>query len=163
MKILGIDPGTTRAGYGLIESKSGELILLKSGILKISSKDKNERLLELASEFEKLIKKEKPDLVALEKLFFVKNIKTGMDVSEARGVLKFIILKNKIAFMEIAPTEVKLNIAGSGNADKKAVSKMVSRILGIDKIVGPDDISDAAAIALVASFRSKPIFQNFTK
>ena len=155
MKILGIDPGTTRAGYGVIESKSGQLRLLKSGVLKVLAKDKNRRLLELANEFEKLIKKEKPDLVALEKLFFVKNIKTGMDVSEARGVFKIIVLKNKIDFVELAPSEIKLNIAGYGSADKKAVAKMAARIIGIDKIEGPDDVSDAVAIALVASFQNK--------
>ena len=155
MKILGIDPGSTRAGYGLIEIKNGEYKLLKSGILKISATDKHKRLLELAHSYSVLLKKEKPDLAAFEKLFFVKNIKTGMEVAQSRGVLVLITLENKIDFVELAPSEIKLNIAGYGNADKKAVAKMAARIIGIDKIEGPDDVSDAVAIALVASFQNK--------
>lgn len=160
MLILGIDPGSTRAGYGLIKIQRDGIELLKSGILKVDAKDKNKRLLDLANSYEKLLKKEKPDLVAIEKLYFMKNVKTGMEVAQSRGVLSVITLQNKIELVELAPTEVKLNIAGAGNADKKAVAKMVCRILGVDKISAKsgsasggkvlDDVTDAVAIAIVA-------------
>ena len=74
IKILGIDPGSTRAGYGLIEKNGHDLKLIKSGLLKISSKDKNVRLLELSKSFSSLLKKTKPDYIAIEKIFFIKNI-----------------------------------------------------------------------------------------
>lgn len=148
MKILGIDPGTTRIGFGLIESQGNSLKLLDCGLLKIEAKDKHERLLDLAKSFEELLKKEKPDLVVFEKLFFMKNIKTGLDVAQARGVLLYMTLKNKFEYLEFAPSEVKSFICGIGNADKKMVCKMVCRVLNIDEIVGPDDISDAVAIAI---------------
>ena len=119
--------------------------------MEIVSKNKEERLAELGNSFEKLLKKEKPDAVALEKLFFMKNIKTGIDVAQARGILVYLAAKNKIPILEIAPSEVKSNITGHGAADKKAVGKMVCRILKIEKINGPDDVSDALAIAIAGS------------
>lgn len=155
MKILGIDPGTTRVGYGLIETKGSAVKFIDCGLLKINSKNKEERLLELGESFEKLLKKVKPDLVGIEKLFFMKNIKTGIDVAQARGVLSYLAIKNKVLVVEIAPTEVKLNICGYGSADKKSVEKMVCRILGLKKIEGPDDVSDAIAIAIVAASNLK--------
>lgn len=151
MKILGIDPGTTQAGYGLIEKKGSSLKLLKSGLLKVSSKDKSARLLELGKSYSLILKKHRPDLVAIEKLFFAKNVKTGMDVSQARGVLIYLAAEQNIPVMELAPSEIKLNTAGYGNADKKAVIKMVKIFLGVEKIDGPDDVSDALAAALTAA------------
>ena len=90
MKILGIDPGSTRIGYGLIEKSGGELKFLKDGLLKINSKDKCERLVDLEKSFLALLKKEKPDWAVMEKLYFVKNQKTGLEVAQSRGVLTFI-------------------------------------------------------------------------
>lgn len=155
MRILGIDPGSTRAGFGFVESVGTKVKLLDCGLLKVLSKEPHLRLEELAKSYDLLLKKEKPDLVALEKLFFMKNIKTGMEVAQARGVLMLVTAQNKVPFIEIAPTEVKRFIAGSGNADKKSVEKMVCKICNIDEIVGPDDISDAIAIAIVAGGMSK--------
>lgn len=150
-KILGIDPGTTRIGYGLINANGSDLQYLSSGLIEITSTDREKRLLELADGYDALLKKEKPDLVSLEKLYFVKNIKTGMDVAQARGVLLLLTRQNRIPLVEYTPSEVKLNVAGSGNADKMAVAKMVKLILKIDEIKGPDDVSDAVAIAIVAA------------
>lgn len=153
MKILGIDPGSTRVGYGLIKKNRGELTFIKSGLLKISSQDKTRRLLEIESQFSRLIKAEKPDLVILEKLFFMKNLKTALEVAQSRGVLTLIIAKCKIPLLELAPSEIKSSVAGHGQADKKSIAKMVAKILKIDKISGPDDITDAIATAIAgASF-----------
>ncbi len=153
MRILGIDPGSARMGYGVIEASGSSLKLLDSGLLKIESSGKEERLLELAGSFEKILEKEKPDLVSIEKLYFVKNIKTGMDVAQSRGIIIFLAKKQKVPIVEYSPSEIKMNITGSGNADKKAVAKMVKMILkiGDDDIKGPDDVFDAVAIAITAA------------
>lgn len=150
MLILGIDPGTTRIGYGLIKKDRG-LKLVKCGLLKITSKEKTGRLLELANSFSRLLKKEKPDLAAVEKLYFMKNQKTGMEVAEARGIIILNIIKAGIPFTEYSPSQIKNSVAGYGLADKAAVAKMCVKILGVDKIGGFDDISDALAVAITAS------------
>ena len=85
MKILGVDPGSTRVGYGLIKKEKSKLKFLDSGILKILSKDKGQRLVELEKSFLELLKKEKPDLAVLEKLYFMRNLKTALEVAQSRG------------------------------------------------------------------------------
>lgn len=150
MKILGIDPGSTRVGYGLIEKKKNNLKFLRAGLLKIKSRDKNQRLLDLEISFSRLLKKEKPNLVALEKLFFVKNLKTALEVSQSRGVLVLTILKNKLPLIEISPSEAKLMVSGDGRASKKAVAKMVGYFLKINTAKQIDDITDALALAIAA-------------
>lgn len=151
MLILGIDPGSTRIGYGLIKKNKSELILLKSGLLKISSQNKAQRLLEIENQFTKLLKEKKPDLIVLEKLFFMKNLKTALEVSQSRGVLTLVCVKHKISLLELSPSEIKMNVAGYGQADKKSIAKMVLKILRIDKINGPDDITDAIAAAIAGA------------
>lgn len=151
MIILGLDPGSVAIGYGLIKKEKGELKLLKSGLLKISSKDKSERLLEIEKSFLQLIKNNKIDIIAIEKLFFMKNMKTALEVAQSRGVLTLIAAKHKISLLEFSPSEVKSSIAGYGMADKKAVAKMVAKFLKIDTIKKSDDETDAIAIALTAT------------
>lgn len=163
MKILGIDPGSTRVGYGLIEKEKNNLKFLRAGLLKISAESasggKNQRLLELENSFSQLLKKEKPDLVALEKLYFVKNLKTALEVSQSRGVLVLVILKNKLPLIEIAPSEAKLIVSGDGRASKKAVAKMVGYFLKINTAKQIDDITDALALAIAAdSIAKKSLF-----
>ena len=151
MIILGIDPGSTRIGYGLIEKKGSDLKFLKAGLLKISAKDKNRRLLDLEKTFTQLLKKEKPELVALEKLYFAKNLKTVSEVSQSRGILILIILKNKLPLIEISPSEAKLIVSGDGRASKEAVAKMVGYCLKINAAKQIDDITDALSLAIAAS------------
>ncbi len=151
MKILGIDPGTTRIGYGLIESKGNSISLLDSGLLTVTAKETHGRLVDLAGSYANLLKKEQPELVAFEKLFFAKNVKTGLDVAQARGVLLYLTGKEGIPFLEFSPSEVKSNIAGYGSADKLAVATMVKRITGASSIAGPDDVTDAIAIAIAGA------------
>ena len=151
MKILGIDPGSVRVGYGLIDKEKGDLKFIRAGLLKISAKNKNQRLLDLEKSFSQLLKKGKPDLVALEKLFFVKNQKTALEVGQSRGVLILIILKNKLPLIEISPSEAKLIVSGDGRASKEAVAKMVGYCLKIDTAKQIDDATDALALAIAAS------------
>ena len=87
MIILGLDPGSTRAGYGLIKKDGRKVTFLKAGLLDISSKDKGQRLVELEKSLISLLKSHKPDLVVLERLYFMKNLKTALEVAQARGVL----------------------------------------------------------------------------
>jgi crossover junction endodeoxyribonuclease RuvC len=155
MKILGIDPGSARIGYGVVNEARQKFEYVDAGLLKIYSKDKNERLSDMGDSFLALLKKEKPDLVSMEKLFFCKNLKTAIEVSQARGVLTFIIIKSKIPLLEFTPSEVKSTITGYGNADKKAVARTVEKILKINKINGCDDVTDALAIAITAGYRKK--------
>lgn len=153
MRILGIDPGTTRAGYGFIHSQGNTIELIESGLLAVTARETAQRLVELAWSYRDLLKKTSPELVAFEKLFFAKNVKTGMDVAQARGVLLLITAEAGIPFLELSPSEIKLHIAGNGSADKQAVATMVKRITGLKTITGPDDVTDAIAIAIVgASF-----------
>ncbi|MBI5306064.1 crossover junction endodeoxyribonuclease RuvC [Candidatus Wolfebacteria bacterium] len=153
MLILGIDPGSTRVGYGLIKKEKNDLKLIKSGLLKISSKDKIQRLLEIESQFSKLLESNRPDLVVMEKIFFMKNLKTALEVAQSRGVLTLIVAKHKISLLELAPSEIKTAVTGYGRADKKSVAKMVVLILKlkIEEIKGPDDITDAIATAIAGS------------
>ena len=151
MLILGLDPGSTRVGYWFIQKNKNGLTLIKSGLLKVASKEKHQRLIEIEKHLLQLIKKNKPDLVAMEKLFFMKNLKTAMEVAQSRGVLTLTITKYKIPLLEFSPSEIKIAVTGYGMADKKAVAKMVSLILKTKEIKGPDDVTDAIATAITAA------------
>ncbi len=153
MKILGIDPGSTRIGYGLIES-SGSLTAIDFGLIEIPKQSKEGKIRELHDRFKALLVKTKPELVAIEELFFSKNQKTALEVAEARGIMKLLVVQANVPLLEYGPREVKLAITNNGIADKQAVITMVERILKI-KIKGPDDIADALAIALTAAARYK--------
>lgn len=151
MLILGLDPGSTRVGYGFIKKNKNELTLIKSGLLKVISKEKHQRLVEIEKHLLRLIKKNKPRLIAMEKLFFMKNLKTALEVAQSRGVLTLIITKYKIPLLEFSPLEIKIAVTGYGMADKKAVAKMISLILKTEEIKGVDDVTDAIAIAITAA------------
>ncbi|MDD4761640.1 MAG: crossover junction endodeoxyribonuclease RuvC [Candidatus Pacebacteria bacterium] len=150
MVILGLDPGTKRAGFGLINKEKNNISFISGGILKSSSENESEILSEISNDLEKIIKKFKPDLAAIEKLFFMKNKKTGLQVAEARGVLILTLKNNSVPFLEFSPTEIKSCLTGSGHANKKEVQKIVEIILN-KKIKGVDDISDALAAAILAA------------
>ncbi len=151
MKILGIDPGTTRTGYGLIEKTRG-VRLIACGLINGEGIEKEDRLSHLERQMQKLVRVHKPDLVCLEKLFFSKNKKTASSVSEARGVILLVLQKNKLELMEFGPSEVKSAVTGNGSASKQEVSRAVAWTLEVKDIPGPDDVSDALAIALRGAF-----------
>ncbi|MDO8537100.1 MAG: crossover junction endodeoxyribonuclease RuvC, partial [bacterium] len=124
MKILGIDPGTTSIGYAVIETAPTP-VLLTSGLVSIRSMSDAERLQELYHELQKLIKKWGPKLAAIEKLFFAKNVKTAIAVSQARGVAMLTTSLAELKVYEYTPLEIKKVITGDGKADKAQVQKMV--------------------------------------
>ena len=153
MTILGIDPGTTRMGYGLINTNPS-LEYIDCGVIGDDTANYLDRLLYIGDEFEKKIKEYKPSVIGIEKVFFSKNKKTAISVSEARGVILFLSRTNGVPVFEFSPSDIKRSVAGDGACDKATLSKMVSITLGIDKIPGHDDASDALAIAIRTSFES---------
>ena len=152
MIILGIDPGSTRIGFGII-SKDKEIKLIDYGVIEYSRKPGtgfSDLVFEITKNLGKIIKKYRPELVGIEKIYFSKNVKTGIEVAQTRGAIILEIAKLGIPIKEFSPSEIKSAITGYGAADKKSVSKMVARILNVEKITGFDDASDALAIALTA-------------
>src|SRR4030042_6320466 len=144
MKILGIDPGTAIIGFGLIEKNKSNLRLIKYGCIKTSANlSTAERLNILHKELGLLLKKYKPDIVAVEDIFFFKNLKTAIKVSQARGVILLTIAKTKIPIYEYTPLQIKQAVACYGRAEKIQVQKMVKRLLNLKEIPKPDDASDA--------------------
>lgn len=152
MTILGLDPGTTRIGFGFVKKEGSKLSLIKCGVIEPRSKLPEERLLELGQQLRKLIRAGKPDLIGLEKLYFSKNKKTALAVSEARGVMRLVAAEASVPVLEFNAADVKRAVAGDGRCDKRALAKMVCLTLGVKNIPGPDDVSDALALAIRASF-----------
>lgn len=154
MKILGIDPGTSRIGYGVV-AEGAKLAALSHGIIELREKDGHRKLKLLAREVRTLLKKTAPDIVTLEKLYFSTNQKTGIAVAESRGVIALLVLEAGIPLLEYGPREVKQAVTNDGCADKKAVATMVKKILRLASIEGPDDVTDALAIAITGAHRYK--------
>ena len=151
MIILGIDPGTQRMGYGLIEARGGKASFLEAGIIKVRGRSDSETLPDIKKELAGLIQTFKPEVFAIEKLFFVKNQKTGLSVAQARGVAILCATEMNLEIHEFSPNEVKIGLTGYGHADKTSVSKMVKLILNRPGLKFGDDAMDALAIAIFAS------------
>ncbi len=149
MKILGIDPGMAIVGYSVVEYDGNTPVLLHSGSVQ-TSKDKKEpaRLLEIWEDMNVIIDKYKPDVCAIEKLFFFRNHTTVMPVAHARGVILAVLEKHNVPVFEYTPMEVKQVLTGYGRADKKEVEQMVKLSLGVDKLPKLDDTVDSIAIAI---------------
>ncbi len=147
---LGIDPGTATTGYGLVRlTRDGELVAVDFGIISTSKDSSPSARLEiLFDELNKILKKNKPDSAAVEKLFFQRNVSTAIAVGQARGVVMLSLQKAGIEPFEYTPNEVKQAVAGYGFADKKQVQEMVRTLLALEKIPKPDDAADALAIAI---------------
>jgi crossover junction endodeoxyribonuclease RuvC len=155
MTILGIDPGTRRIGYGVIKKLPGKLGFVSAGLLKIKGGDDFSALKETRRQIEGIIGKFKPEILAIEKLYFMRNQKTGIQVAQARGVILLSALEKGLKILEYAPNEIKAGITGYGFADKKAVLKMVKLILGKSDLDIVDDASDALAVAILASQKGR--------
>jgi len=154
MTILGIDPGSTRIGFGVISSNKN-LELIDYGVIEVKRKDTADLIQEIADKLSLIIKKYKPDLAGIEKIYFSKNVKTGIEVAQARGAIILEISRYQIPIKEFSPSEIKIAVTNYGLADKKAVSKMVSKILNIEKLKGFDDASDALAIAITTAMHKE--------
>lgn len=149
MRIIGIDPGTAITGYSIIETNNGEITLLDYGCIRTpAGLPQASRLNQIAQDLTTLIKEYKPQKAAIEKLFFKKNVKTAMQVSEARGVILQKLEEKGIESDEYTPLEVKIAVCGYGKADKKMVQQMVKLILNMEEEPKPDDAADAIAIGI---------------
>ncbi len=150
--ILGIDPGYARAGWGILEKESQDLKLINYGCLETPKKMPHaERLKFLNLELSKIIKKHKPQILAIEDLFFFKNLKTAIKVAEARGVLLMTGMQNNLEIYEYTPLQIKQALTGYGRADKNQIQQMVKVILKLKKIPQPDDAADAVAVAITCA------------
>ena len=152
MVILGIDPGVATIGFGLIRAERGRNTLLQYGVITTPPGiPLSERLLQISRDMEQLLETFKPDEIAVEELFFTKNITTGIAVAHGRGVILLAAEKAGIPVFEYTPMQVKQAVVGYGKAEKKQVMLMTQRLLNMKDIPRPDDAADALAIAICHS------------
>ncbi len=148
MIILGIDPGTANTGYGVIKM-SKTLKCLGYGLIQTSpSLAMAVRLKKLNNELNKLIKKYEPKVLAVENVYFFKNLKTAMPVSQAKGVILLTAAKKNIPVYEFTPLQVKMAVAGYGKAEKEQIQKLVQLLLGLKEMPKSDDAADALGVAI---------------
>lgn len=147
--ILGIDPGTAITGYGVITEAQGALQALDYGVIRTPSSDPLEiRLVSIYSELTALLRRHRPDAVAVEELFFSKNARTALSVGHARGVVLLSVAQQGTPLFHYKPAEVKQAVTGYGGADKRQIQEMVRMLLDLDAIPQPDDAADALAVAV---------------
>lgn len=152
MIILGIDPGLATVGYGVIESKGNKNIVIDYGCIITDAKTLfPERLKIIYDEMISLIDKYNPEDLAMEELFFNKNVKTAIKVGQARGVEVLAAVNKGIEVFEYTPLQIKQSVVGYGRAEKRQVQEMVKMLLNLKKIPKPDDAADALAVALCHS------------
>jgi len=149
MTIIGIDPGLARLGFGIIKKINNKIKLLDYGCIKTSPVfPTGERLKKINNEINKIIRRYKPKILAIENLYFFKNLKTAMPVSQVKGVILLTAAKKKIPVFEITPLQMKMTITGYGKAEKKQVQKMIKVLLDLKETPTSDDAADALGIAL---------------
>ena len=149
MRILGIDPGTATVGFGLIEVHGRDYKALDFGHISTSKTLATARRLnEIASDLETLCTKWKPDVCAVEEIFFSKNVKTAIQVAQARGVILQTISRAGYPIFEYNPLQIKLAVSGDGQAIKSQIQKMVTLLLKLETAPKPDDAADALAVAI---------------
>jgi len=146
--ILGVDPGYGILGYGVLKIEGNRFHHLAHGVITTPKNlEMHKRLLMLKERFLKIIEEFKPDEVALEELFFFKNVKTALKVGEARGVILLTLAERNIRFEEYTPYQVKKAVTGNGKARKGQVQFMMKTLLNLEDIPRPDDAADALALA----------------
>lgn len=158
MRVLGIDPGIGRMGWGVINVKNQELGIMNYGCVETSAGlDIPTRLLSVYNQVQEIIKEYKPDVMAIEELFFNTNAKTAFVVGQARGVILLAAAEYNIPVKIYTPLQVKIAVTGYGRAEKAQVGKMVQTILKLKTIPKLDDTTDALAIALTGVFSRKEV------
>ena len=156
--ILGFDPGLADTGYGVISKEDNKLEYIVAGSIQTpKNTDFGDRLEEIYNQANKIIKKYNPDLIAVEKLFFARNVTTALNVGQCRGVVLLAIQQNKKDLLEFTPLQIKQAVAATGSAGKLQVGRMVKAILNLKSIPQPDDAADDLAIAICASFYNKKL------
>ena len=156
MRILGIDPGTQICGYGVIETRGQDVRTLDFGVARSNSDSLPARLKVIYDGLTEIIGRYNPDVVAVEGVFFQKNVRTAIKIGEGRGVARLAAAARGIEVVEYAPAEVKKAVTGNGNASKPQVQQMVRAILGLRELPSPEDAADALAIAICHFHRLPP-------
>ncbi len=158
MIILGIDPGIASTGWGIVKKNSDEHLLAYGCIHTSAKSSGEERLASIFAGIRDLIKKYKPEVLCLEKVFFNTNAKTVLIVGEARGVAKTCAFLDHLELSEFTPLQIKEAITGYGRADKKQIQSMIKTLLKLEKIPEPDDAADAIAAALTYCVSNKSLY-----
>lgn len=163
MRILGVDPGIERTGWGVIESAGHDFCALDYGCVVTPKGDTlSMRLVAIAAALSGIMDKYSVDLVAVEKIFFAKNAKSAIDVGHSRGVAVLMAGQRGLPVEEVTPLQVKSAVVGYGNATKEQVGAMITQVLGLPKMPRPDDTCDALAIAVTAGIHGswKAVMRN---
>lgn len=149
MRIMGIDPGIAIVGFGFIDKQGSKLSPVQYGSIQTEAgTDPGIRLKQVYDAAVQLLDRYKPDAVAVEKLFFNRNVTTAFSVGQARGVLVLAAVQNGIPVAEYTPLQVKQAVVGYGKAEKKQVQEMVRMFLKLSVVPKPDDVADALAVAI---------------
>jgi len=149
MRILGIDPGYATIGFGIVEAERGNYHLVQFGTITTSpERPFEQRLLTIYQDMNQLIDTVKPDVMAIEELFWGHNVTTGIGVSHGRGVILLSAAQQQLPIFEYTPMQIKLAVVGYGNATKLQVMDMTKRLLKMERVARPDDAADAIAVAL---------------
>jgi crossover junction endodeoxyribonuclease RuvC len=149
MRILGVDCGTEKTGFGVIESDGRRHKLIAAGVIKTSPKQAfSLRLLDIAKGLRQAIAEHQPECAAVEEVFYAQNVKSALKLCHARGVALLAIAETGIEVGEYSPLEIKQSVVGYGRAEKQQVQLMVKSLLGLSQIIASEDASDACAVAI---------------
>lgn len=156
MRIIGIDPGTGILGFGVIDVKKGKTTLVTAGVITTPAHTPlPDRLEEIYNGLTEIIHETKPDIMAIEQLFFAQNVTTAMSVSHARGVAMLTGKQANLPIEEYTPMQIKQTMTGYGKATKKQMQEMVRMQLGLSEVPKPDDCADALATAIMCAFMTR--------
>lgn len=149
MLVLGVDPGTAITGFGLVEDQPSKIRAIKYGAIRTESHlPMSQRLKNIYDEVTRLIDEFQPEVVAIESLFFNKNVKTALTVGQARGVVMLAAANSGLEVAEYTPLQVKQAVVGYGRATKNQIQEMVKLLLNLKEVPTPDDVADAMAIGI---------------
>lgn len=155
MRTIGVDPGIATLGFGLVDGDSEPEIVAVGAVTTPAGVEMQTRLLDLYREVAATIEEYRPDVMAVEQLFFSRNVTNALAVGQARGVVLLAAAQYDLPVFEYKPSEVKLAVAGHGNADKHQMQTMVQIILQLDAAPRPDDAADALAVAICHVYSSR--------
>ena len=154
MRIFGIDCGSQRTGYGVIDTDGRRHQAIAFGVIRTSPKSPfHERLRQIHSELDALVAKHRPDSIAIEEVFQAANVKTGLKLAQVRGVTLLLAAQAELPVAEYSPLEIKGSVVGYGLAEKKQVQMMVASLLSLREPVKSEDAADALAVAICHSHR----------
>ena len=149
MRVLGIDPGSLKSGYGLVDEQQGQLTVVDYGVIRtVPDTPLAQRLLLISARLQELLARHAPDEVAVEDVFVAKNAQSSLKLGQARGAILLTVAQAGLPVAEYTPLEVKQSAVGYGRADKEQVQQMVKVLLRLKEIPTPDDAADALAIAI---------------